>query len=57
MQDFFYLRASSTRRSNNIVVVRTNTNTYVTKSLRSLGPQIWNSLLENMKPETSLAHF
>ena len=57
MQDLFYLRASSTRRPNNIVVVRANTNTYVTKSLRSLEPQIWNSLLENMKPETSLAHF
>ena len=57
MQDLFYLRVSSTRRPNNMVVERTNTNTYVTKSLRSLGPQIWNSLLENIKRETSLAHF
>ena len=40
MQDLFYLRSSSARRPNNIAVVRTNTNTYGTKSLRSLGPQI-----------------
>ena len=40
MQDLFYLRSSSARRPNNIAVVRTNTNTYGTKSLRSLEPQI-----------------
>ena len=57
MQDLFYLRSSSARRPNNIAVVRTNTNTYGTKSLRSLGPQIWNSLPEPIKAETSLAHF
>ena len=57
MQDLFYLRSSSTRRPNDIAVVRTNTNTYGTKSLRSLGPQIWNSLPEHIKTETSLAHF
>ena len=57
MQDLFYLRSSFARRPNNIAVVRTNTNTYGTKSLRSLGPQIWNSLPEHIKTETSLAHF
>ena len=57
MQDLFYLRSSSARRPNNIAVVRTNTNTYGTKSLRSLGPQVWNSLPEHIKAETSLAHF
>ena len=40
MQDLFYLRSSSGRRPNNIDVVRTNTNKYGMKSLRSLGPQI-----------------
>ena len=50
-------RSSSARRPNNVAVVRTNRNTYGTKSLRSLGPQIWNSLLEHIKAETSLAHF
>ena len=57
MQDLFYLRFSSARRANSIAVVRTNTSTYGTKSLRSLGPQIWNSLPEHIKAETSLAHF
>ena len=57
MQDFFYLRSSSARRPNNIAVVKTNTNTYGTKSLRSLGPQIWNSLPEHIKAETSLHIF
>ena len=44
LQDFFYLCFSSARQANNIKVVRTNTDTYRTKSLKSLGPQIWNSL-------------
>ena len=57
MQELFYLRSSSARRPNDIAIVRTNTNTYGTKSLRSLGPQIWNSLPEHIKTETSLAHF
>ena len=57
MQDLFYLPSSSVRRPNNIAVVRTNTSTYGTKSLRSLGPKIWNSLPERIKAEASLAHF
>ena len=57
MQDLFYLSSSSVRRPNNIAVVRTNTSTYGTKSLRSLGPKIWNSLPEHIKAEASLAHF
>ena len=57
IHELFYLRSSSARRPNNIVVLRTNTNTYGTESLRSLGPQIWNSLPEHIKAETSLAHF
>ena len=57
MQDHFYLRSSSARQANNIALVRTNTKTYGTKSVRSLGTYIWNSLPEHIKPETSLAHF
>ena len=57
MQDLFYLCSSSIRWPNNIAVVRTNTNMYGTKSLRSLGLQIWNSLPEHIKAETSLAPF
>ena len=57
MQDLFYLRSSSTRRPNNIAVVRTNTDTYERQSIGSLGPQFWNSLPEHKNAETSLAHF
>ena len=57
IQDLFYLSSSSARRSINIAVVRTNTNTYGKKTLESLGPQIWNSLLEHIKAENSFAHF
>ena len=57
MQDLFCLRSSTARRPNDIAVVRTNTNTHGTKSLRSLGPQVWNSLPEPIKAITSLAHF
>ena len=57
MQGLFYLRFSSSRRPNNLAVVRTNTNTYGTKSLRSLGAQVWNSLPKYINAEASLAHF
>ena len=49
MQDLFYLRSTSARQPNNIAVESTNTKTYGTKSLRSLGPKIWNSLPEYIK--------
>ena len=54
MQDLFYLRSSSARRPNDTAVVRANKITYGTKSLRSLGHQIWNSLPEHIEAETSL---
>ena len=57
MEDLYCLRSSSARRPNNIAVVKTNTNTYGTKSFRLLGPQIWDFLPEHIKAETSLAHF
>ena len=57
MQDHFHLRSSSARQPNNIAVVRKKTNTYGTKSLKSPGPQIWNSVPEHIKAETSLASF
>ena len=56
-QGLFYLISSFERQPNNTAVVRINTNTCGTKSLRSLGPQIWNFLPEHIKVETSLAHF
>ena len=57
MQDLFHIRSSSARRLKNIAFLRTNTNTYGTKSLGSLGAQIWNSLPEHIRAETSVAHF
>ena len=58
MQDLYdYLRSSSARQPNDMAVVRANTNPYGTKSFRYLGLQIWNSLPEYIKAETSLAHF
>ena len=57
MQDLLYLRSSSARRPNNIAVARTNINTCGTKSLTSLGPQIWNSLPQHIKAETLFVHF
>ena len=45
MQQLFYLRWNE------------NIHTYGTKSLRSLELQIWNSLPEHIKAETSIAHF
>ena len=57
IEDLFHLRSSSTRQPNNIAVIRTNTNTYGTKTIRSLGPQIWNSLPEHTKAETPFVLF
>ena len=52
-----YLGSSSPRRPNNIAVLGTITSTDGTKSLRSLGSQIWNSLPEYIKAETPYKHF
>ena len=57
MQELSCLRSSSARWPNDIGIIRTNTNTYGTKSLRSLRPQIWNSLPQHIKVEPSLAYF
>ena len=53
MHCLLYLRSSSAGKPNNITIARTNTITYGTKSLRSLGPQIQNSLPKDIKAETS----
>ena len=49
MHCLLYLRSSSAGKSNNITIVRTNT----MKRLRSLGPQIQNSLPKDIKAEAS----
>ena len=57
MQNLFYLRSSPTRRSNYIAVVRRTTNTYGKERLRSLGPQIWNSIPEHIKRRNFICTF
>ena len=52
-----YLGSSSPGRPNKIAIVETITNTNGTKRLRSLAPQIWNSLPEYIKAATSNKHF
>ena len=44
MKEIFYKTTNLTHRSFNIKVDQNNTTKYGNKSLRSLGPLIWNSL-------------
>ena len=44
-------------RPSGILVKRHNTITYGTKSLKTLGPKIWNQLPEDLKSETSYIKF
>ena len=44
-------------RPNDILAKHHNTITYGTKSLKTLGPKIWNQLPEDIKSETSYTKF
>ena len=44
-------------RPNGILVKHHNTITYGTKSLKALGPKIWNQLPEDLKSEISYTKF
>ena len=55
MQDFF--QQVLTHRSLEIMINRSNSSKYGTKSLRSLRPDIWNSLSEEIKAETDCSRF
>ena len=57
MHDLFCLGSSSARWPNSIAIVRTNTNPYGRKSLRSLGPQIWNSIPEHIESTNFICTF
>ena len=57
MKDIFTPKISPKVRPNDIVVKRHNTTKYGTKSLTTLGPQIWNALPENIKSETCYSKF
>ena len=57
MKNLFAKREVSKRRKNNLKIPNRNTVKYVDKSIRSLGPPIWNGLPEKFKNETSYDKF
>ena len=52
MQEIFYKTTNLTQRPFNMKVNQNNATKYGNKSLRSLGPHIWNSLPKQIKEET-----
>ena len=59
MKDIFTPKLHPKVRPNDILVTNTyhNTITYGTKSLKTLGPKIWNQLPDDVKTETSSTRF
>ena len=57
MKDTFTPKLHPKVRPNDILAKHHNTITYGTKSLKSLGPKIWNRLPEDNKSETSYNKF
>ena len=57
MKEIFYKTTNLTHRTFNIKVNQNNTTKYVNKSVRSLGPHIWNSLPKQIKEETNYNKF
>ena len=57
MEEIFHTTKWPTHRPNNLKVNVNKTDKYGDKSLRTLGPQIWNSLPEHMKAETNFIKF
>ena len=57
MKNIFTPKENAKVRQNDIIVKRINTSRFGTKSLRSLGPKIWNNLPSNIKSETSFLKF
>ena len=57
MKDIFSFKVNAKLRQNNLIVKRHNTTKYGTKTVATLGPQIWNTLPENIKSETCYRKF
>ena len=57
MEEIFHRTKWLTRSPNNIQINVHKTAKYGDKSLRTLGPHIWNSLPEHMKPEINFIKF
>ena len=59
MQKIFELRTSfySLRNPNDLAHVRPNQTTFESNSLMSIGPQIWNGRLNELKSAENLKNF
>ena len=57
LQNLFIKNNNSSRRKNDLEIPTRNTVTFGDKSIRTLGPHIWNSLPEDIKAETSFKVF
>ena len=56
MKDIFTPKLHCKVRPNDILVKHHNTITYGTKSLKTLGPKIWNQLPDDIKSETTYTY-
>ena len=57
MKSLFAKREVSKRKKNNLEIPDRNTVKFGDKSIRSLGPHIWNGLPEEIKNKTSYNKF
>ena len=57
MKDIFYLSPYQTHKKYDIFVRSRNTASFGDKSLRALGPHVWNSLPENIKSTDTISVF
>ena len=57
MEVIFHITKWLTHRPNNVLVNVHKTAKYGDKSLRTIGPHIWNSLPEHVKVETNFIKF
>ena len=57
MKNLFAKREVSKRRKNNLEIPNRSTSKFGDKSLRRVGPHIWNGLPEEIKNETSYDKF
>ena len=57
MKDIFYLFPDQTHKKYDIFVHSRNTASFGDKSLRALGPHVWNSLPENIKSTDTISVF
>ena len=57
MEDIFTLKLNSKERPNGILVKYHNAITYGGKTLKTLGPKIWNQLPGDIESETSYTNF